>query len=52
VKTLSKSSPLLQHLAKGDAQLLKLPFAEIQMIPDAPLPPSAGRHSAWWSWRS
>ena len=48
MKAMSKYRPLLQHLTKSDAPFLNLSFSEIEMILDAPLPPSARRYSAWW----
>jgi len=45
---MSKYHPLLQHLATSGALFMNLSFAEIEIILDAPLPPSARRYSAWW----
>ncbi|MDC9825606.1 hypothetical protein PRN20_17875 [Devosia sp. ZB163] len=44
-----KYEPLRSHLQRQQGSAVTLSFVEIEAILEAPLPPSARKHQAWWS---
>lgn len=46
---MSKYSPLKSFLTARHAQEVPMSFHEIEALIDAPLPPVAFKHRAWWS---
>jgi len=46
---MSKYQPLGDHLTASGAARIRLSFEDIERIIGAPLPASAGIHSAWWA---
>lgn len=46
---MSKYTPLNSFLASRASQEVPMSFHEIEKVIDAPLPPVAFKHRAWWS---
>jgi hypothetical protein len=49
IPKVSKYAPLAEHLSGLNCDQQQLTFVEIERILGCKLPPSARRHSAWWS---
>ena len=46
---MSKYSPLGNYLRMQTGSELRLSFADVEEIIEAPLPPSAHNHGEWWA---
>ena len=46
---MSKYAPLAAHLRESERDSVAMTFGKVEATIDAPLPPSAYRHRAWWS---